>query len=40
MGALGIEDEFFDRSPARTAMLLGPVIGIPAALVEDGMPFA
>src|SRR5690606_18283813 len=37
--ALVVEDELLHGTPARAAVFLGPVVGKPAALVEDGVPF-
>jgi len=37
--ALVVEDELLHGAPARAAVFLGPVVGEPAALVEDGVPF-
>ncbi|MNT59137.1 hypothetical protein D3C72_1966200 [compost metagenome] len=36
--ALGIKNELLHRPPARTTVLLRPVVGVPATLVQDGVP--
>ncbi len=34
-----LEDELLDRAPAGAAVRFGPVVGEPAALIEEGVPF-